>query len=243
MLDWLRFLKTFKRRRSIAIRHVTPRRKTFSSNNYHQFCDIHHVFSRHADRTVILTLMTTDTKPRRYLPMLVLGLGLLLILGAGYSLWQNLPDQTDLSAVPASINHPAPELTLTDTRNVTRSLADYRGQVVLVNLWATWCPPCKEEMPVFQAFYNKYADEGFTIIAINDGDPAPDVLQFVAEYELTFPVWLDPTYIATEQAFKTLNLPSSFVIDREGTIRLMWVGGISRKMLEQHVAPLILENQ
>ena len=187
--------------------------------------------------------MATATKPRRALPLLLLGLGLLLVLLSGYSIWQNLPDRTDLSAVPAPVNFPAPELTLTDTRNVTRSLADYRGQVVLVNLWATWCPPCKEEMPALQAFHDKYTDEGFTIIAINDGDPAPDVLQFVQEYELTFPVWLDPTYIATEQAFKTLNLPSSFVIDREGTIRLMWVGGISRKMLEQHVVPLIRENQ
>ena len=165
------------------------------------------------------------------------------MLVAGYSIWQNLPDQTELSAVPVSVNFPAPELTLTDTRNVTRSLSDYRGQVVLVNLWATWCPPCKEEMPALQAFYDKYTDAGFTIIAINDGDPAPDVLQFVEDYALTFPVWLDPTYIATEQAFKTLNLPSSFVIDRTGTIRLMWVGGISRKMLEQHVVPLILENR
>ena len=84
-------------------------------------------------------------------------------------------------------------------------------------------------------------DQGFVVIAINDGDPTPDVLQFVKDYRLTFPVWLDPTYIATEQAFKTRNLPSSFVIDRTGTIRLQWVGGISRKMLDQYVSPLIME--
>jgi cytochrome c biogenesis protein CcmG/thiol:disulfide interchange protein DsbE len=113
--------------------------------------------------------------------------------------------------------------------------------VVLVNLWATWCPPCKEEMPTLQSFYNKYKDRGFVVIAINDGDPTEDVLQFVQEYQLTFPVWLDPTYVATEQAFKTLNLPSSFVIDREGTIQLRWVGGISRRMLDQYVTPLITE--
>jgi len=79
------------------------------------------------------------------------------------------------------------------------------------------------------------------VIAINDGDPKADVLQFLQEYRLTFPVWLDPTYSATEQAFKTLGLPSSFVIDRQGTIRLQWVGGISPKMLDQHVTPLITE--
>jgi peroxiredoxin len=96
-------------------------------------------------------------------------------------------------------------------------------------------------MPDLQAFYEKHKDKGFVIIAINDGDPEPDVLQFVSDYRLTFPVWLDPTYIATEKAFKTLNLPSSFVIDRQGTVRLRWVGGISRRMLDNHVTPLILE--
>jgi peroxiredoxin len=96
-------------------------------------------------------------------------------------------------------------------------------------------------MPTLQAYYNKYQKDGFTIIAINDGDPTSDVLQFVKDYRLTFPVWLDPTYFATEQAFKTLNLPSSFVIDRDGTTRLMWVGAISRRMLEEHVTPLVTE--
>jgi cytochrome c biogenesis protein CcmG, thiol:disulfide interchange protein DsbE len=112
---------------------------------------------------------------------------------------------------------------------------------VLVNLWATWCPPCKEEMPALESFYRKYKSDGFVIVAINDGDPAPDVLQFVEEYGLTFPVWLDPAYIATEQAFKTLNLPTSYVIDRSGTIVLSWVGGINEKTLEDYVTPIIKE--
>jgi peroxiredoxin len=68
-----------------------------------------------------------------------------------------------------------------------------------------------------------------------------DVLQFVEDYGMTFPVWLDPTYIATEQAFKTLNLPSSFVIDRHGKIVLSWVGGINLRNLEKHVTPIIEE--
>jgi len=124
---------------------------------------------------------------------------------------------------------------------VSHSLADYRGQVILVNLWATWCPPCKEEMPALQSFYNQHKDQGFIVVAINDGDPTKDVLQFVKDYKLTFPVWLDPTYLATERAFKSLNLPTSFVIDRNGVVQLQWVGGISRKMLDKHVIPLITE--
>jgi len=196
-----------------------------------------------------------ESKPRRTLPLLLLGLGFLLIAASAFYIYQDAAlqsrslqspfqqraGQSDFSTVPVQVNFAAPELTLTDTQGMQRSLSDYRGQVVLVNLWATWCPPCKEEMPAFEAFYNKHADNGFVIIAINDGDPEPDVLQFVKDYELTFPIWLDPTYIATEQAFKTLNLPTSFVIDRNGIIRLTWVGDINRKVLDKHVTPLIAE--
>jgi peroxiredoxin len=185
----------------------------------------------------------TESQPRRILPFFLSGLGLLLIGLSTYFILRDVSAQSDFSTVPAPVNYPAPELTLTDLQGVTHSLVDYHGQVVLVNLWATWCPPCKEEMPTLQAYYNKYNEKGFTILAINDGDSVEDVSQFVKDYELSFPIWLDPTYIATEQAFKTLNLPSSFVIDRAGTVRLMWVGGISRKMLEKYATPIIMEKQ
>ena len=171
----------------------------------------------------------------------MLALGFILVLTSTYFVLRNQAPQNELSAVPAKVKFPAPELTLPDIQGVSRSLAEYRGQVVLVNLWATWCPPCKEEMPTLEAFYEKYREKGFIIVAINDGESKEDVLQFVKEYQLTFPVWLDPTHIATEQSFNTLNLPSSFVIDRNGMIRLAWIGRINSRMLEKHVTPLIKE--
>lgn len=178
---------------------------------------------------------------RKSFPLILLALGLILVVASAYFILNDFTPQTDFKTVPVKVKYPAPELTLTDIQGVTHALADYRGHVVLVNLWATWCLPCKEEMPTLQAFYNKHKEEGLIIIAVNDGDPKADVLQFVKDYELTFPVWLDPTYIATEQAFKTLNLPSSFVIDRNGTVQLMWVGGINPEMLAKHVTPLIFK--
>jgi hypothetical protein len=63
----------------------------------------------------------------------------------------------------------------------------------------------------------------------------------VKDFELTFPVWLDPTYIATEQAFETLGLPSSYVIDRNGIVRLQWLGAIERNALEKYVTPIVTE--
>lgn len=179
------------------------------------------------------------TQPLKILPLILIGLGGILIVASTFFILQDVPPQNDFTTVPIKVNYPVPELTLTDTQGVSHSLADFRGQVVLINLWATWCIPCTKEMPTLQSFYNKYKDHGLIILAINDGDPKPDVLQFAKDYGLTFPIWLDPTYIATEQAFKTMNLPSSFVIDRDGTVQLMWVGGISSQMLEMHVVPFI----
>lgn len=176
-----------------------------------------------------------------FFPLLFAALGLTLIAASLYYLFRDVPPPTDLSAVPVKVNYPAPELALIDLQGQSSSLEDYRGQVVLVNLWATWCPPCKEEMPELESFYRRHKEDGFTIIAVNDGDPTSDVLQFVEDYGLTFPVWLDPGYIATEQAFKTLNLPASFVIDRDGMIVMSWLGGIHAKTLEKYVTPIIEE--
>jgi cytochrome c biogenesis protein CcmG, thiol:disulfide interchange protein DsbE len=183
-----------------------------------------------------------NTSPK-IMPILLLGLGLTLIVASLILIFRDAPPSSDLSAVPVKVKYSAPELELTDTAGNPASLASYRGQVVLVNLWATWCPPCKAEMPALESFYRKHKDEGFVIVAINDGDPTADVIQFVQEYGLSFPVWLDPKYIATEQAFRTLNLPSSFVIDRNGTIVLSWVGGINSKTLEKVVTPIIKEGE
>ena len=126
----------------------------YSSNEYHYFYDIHPVFIKPRREQVYLFLMT-ETKPRQSLPFLLLGLGLLLILAASFYILRENSLQSDFSTVPVQVNFAAPELTLTDSQGVTHSLADYRGQVVLVNLWATWCPPCKEEMPALQALYKK----------------------------------------------------------------------------------------
>jgi len=181
------------------------------------------------------------TQPLKALPLILVGMGISLIAASIFFILKDTQPQNDFSTVPVQVNYPAPELTLTDTQGISHSLAEFRGQVVLINLWATWCIPCTKEMPALQSFYNKYKDHGFVVIAINDGEPKQDVLQFAKDYALTFSIWLDPTYIATEQAFKTMNLPSSFVIDRNGIVQYIWVGGISREMLDARIAPLITE--
>ncbi len=184
--------------------------------------------------------------PGRYYALVAAGLGLVLL---GSVTWILLLDSraaeatqpTDFSSIPARVSFPAPELTLRDLNGVQHSLSDYRGSVILLNLWATWCPPCRAEMPVLEAYYSQHRASGLTVVGIEDGDPAAQVSSFVAQLGLSFPILLDPTYQATEHAFKTTSLPSSFVIDRLGEVRLMWVGAISEANLEKYVTPLVRE--
>ncbi len=178
--------------------------------------------------------------------MLMAGLGLIVLgLASLFVLAGRRADEalqpTDFSAIPATVRYGAPALALYDLNGVQHALSDYSGQVLVVNLWAIWCPPCQAEMPILQDFFEKHQRDGFTLIAIEDGDPIGDVRSFVAQYGLTFPIWLDPSHEATDRAFKTINLPSSYVVDRAGEVRMVWFGAISAANLEKYVAPVIQE--
>jgi peroxiredoxin len=144
----------------------------------------------------------------------------------------------DLSVVPVTVNTPAPDLKLTDINGNPVSLSDYRGKTVLVNNWATWCPPCQAEMPTLEKYYEEHHGQNFVIVAIESGEPADEVADFVTQYRLTFPVWLDAKGLALD-TFQNWDLPSSYVVDKDGTIRLTWTGKISRAMLDAYVTPLL----
>lgn len=120
----------------------------------------------------------------------------------------------------------APDFTLQTTTGETIRLANLRGQAVLVNLWAAWCPPCRAEMPAIQKMYEEYKDQGFVVLAVNmtwQDDPAA-VAPFVQKYGLTFPVLLEPSGAAA-RLYELRSLPSSFFIDRQGVIREVVIGG------------------
>lgn len=183
-------------------------------------------------------------KKKNISAMMIVGAGLLLIgVAAMFAIPKNKESESvsdASSSVPVPVNYDAPELTLKNLDGEEESLSDYRGSVVLVNLWATWCPPCKAELPVLEAYYEKHAADGFVIIGIEDGEPPEQVAAFVQGWGLTYPIWTDQT-AAGEAAFRVRGLPSSFVIDRNGTVRLAWTGAISDAMLEKYVTPIIEE--
>lgn len=183
-------------------------------------------------------------KQKRVSVAIPIVVGLLLIAAAVLSVSAGRPagnTKSLASVAPASVSFAAPELSLQNINGNVESLTDYQDDVVLVNNWATWCPPCKAEMPELSAYYNAHHDAGFTIIAIEAGDPLDAVSQFVQNYGLKFPVWLDPDGAAIK-AFQNGTLPSSYVIDRSGTVRFAWTGSVNREMLEKYVTPLVNEN-
>src|SRR6266498_724733 len=140
--------------------------------------------------------VTSRVSPVRFYAMLMIGVGLVATGTVLFMLLNNpaAAASNDFSAVPAEVDFASPKLTLEDLAGKPVSLDDYLGSVVLVNLWATWCPPCREEMPTLQAFYEKHRSEGFVLVAINQEEPRELVVPFVKEFGLTFPVWLDLDY-------------------------------------------------
>ncbi|HSQ16550.1 MAG TPA: TlpA disulfide reductase family protein [Anaerolineales bacterium] len=187
-------------------------------------------------------------RSKNNMPLILTGVGLLLIGVVSAAVILNTqkansasdPASEEYSVTPVEVNYPAPELTLNDLEGTAVSLSDHLGSVVLVNNWATWCPPCKAEMPTLQTYYTWHEVQGFTLLAIEAGDPLPDVAAFVESYQLTFPILLDPNNLAL-RAFQNDGLPNSYVIDRQGIVRLAWTGPISLEMLERYVTPIVEE--
>jgi peroxiredoxin len=135
----------------------------------------------------------------------------------------------------------APDFSLADADGNRVTLSELRGQAVLINVWASWCPPCRAEMPAMQRAYTDYAEAGFVILAINQTsqDSRVAALEFAAEHSLTFPILFDDTGEAS-QRYATSALPTSFFVDRAGVIQEVVIGGpMSEALLRARIEALL----
>ena len=167
-------------------------------------------------------------------PVAIISIILGLVIGGtpgGTDVWANdvRPDE----------GHFAPDFALRTLEGNTVRLSEFRGQkVVLINFWATWCPPCRLEMPTMQQVYSEYKGKGFEILAVNiEPDAKQAINDFMKELRLTFPVALDSD-MKVSRKFRLIGLPVSILIDRQGIIRAKdigyhdWANKASRTLVE-----------
>jgi peroxiredoxin len=140
-----------------------------------------------------------------------------------------------MAARPPLIGSPAPEIVLKDLQGRDVKLSDLRGKVVLVNFWATWCKPCKEEMPAMQASYDRLRDKGFVVLAVNELEDTARVAEHIRTHGHTFEVVMDHNNQVANM-YGVVGLPASFLIDPQGIVRERIAGSL---LTESHIEEMV----
>ena len=152
-----------------------------------------------------------------------------------------LATTVDEAAEPApQADHPAPDFTLASLDGTQVTLSKLKGQVTLINIWATWCPPCRAEMPAIETTYEQYHDKGFTVLAVDLQEDPRSVMAFMSQYKLTFPALLDVDG-QVSRTYQAFSLPSSFFVDKNGVIRAVYRGPMPRSVIAGTVEQLLQE--
>lgn len=162
---------------------------------------------------------TPDTSQKKEItPFIVLVVGLAITSLIWKSSQTGIPKEPPKSAESQIEGTPAPDFTLPDLNGTNHTLSNYKGKVVFLNIWATWCKPCKDEMPSMEKLYQKFKNRDFVMLAVSvDKDGKKAVEPFMKEYGLTFPALLDPAGV-TSKLYKTTGVPETFIIDKKGVV-------------------------
>ncbi|KGR89709.1 hypothetical protein CD30_15625 [Ureibacillus massiliensis 4400831 = CIP 108448 = CCUG 49529] len=134
----------------------------------------------------------------------------------------------------------APQFTLKNMNGTAVNLSDFKGKIVILNFWATWCPPCREEMPDMQRFYEKNKENGIEIVAVNltNLDNGVQAIEsFIQDYGLTFPILLDKDGVVGSM-YEILTIPTSFIIDTDGGVFQKIVGPMNEQMMNEIVSSI-----
>jgi cytochrome c biogenesis protein CcmG, thiol:disulfide interchange protein DsbE len=174
-------------------------------------------------------------------PVAILCVVLALVALLAYGLSQNEPDRSVEDALSRGELEQAPALELPKLGGGgTGSLADYRGKVVVLNFWASWCEPCREESPMLERWHQRMAGKGGTVLGIDVLDVTADAQDFIDEYDLSYPMLKDKDGDALE-SFGVVAYPETFVIDRDGRITAVRRGPVDDAFMRAEVAPLLEE--
>lgn len=172
---------------------------------------------------------------------LLVGAGLAIILYFGLGFADRNSDQDEGIAgvsLPesAAVGHPAPDFELNTLMGESVKLSELRGKIVLINFWATWCEPCKVEMPFFEKLYQEPGSE-LEILAVNFDESPQVVSQFIDELGLNFPILLDPGGIV-QNLYRVRGYPTTFVIDKTGVVQFHHIGLFAEDQLSHYLDQL-----
>ena len=171
---------------------------------------------------------------------LITALSIVMVAMLGL-IWTVVGEEAKLKVAP-KVGHLAPPFELVDPSGEMISLEDFKGKAVIVNFWATWCPPCKAEMPDLQAFYDENKEKGIVVIGVDQAENAKTVNKFLQEFEtvITYPIVLD-TRKKVSRDYRIFGLPSTFFIDREGVVQAVWPGFLNTEVLEEKAVKILGE--
>ena len=130
------------------------------------------------------------------------------------------------------------DFTLQDIHGKPFALSDYKGKVVLLDFWATWCPPCRKEIPGFIELYNKYRSRGFAVIGVSMDESTSDIKRFAKQFKMNYPILVGAGRDDLESAFGPLPLPTAFVIARDGRICAKHEGLTPKEQFEREINSL-----
>jgi len=133
---------------------------------------------------------------------------------------------------------PAPVFALSDDRGAAVSLAQERGKIVVINLWASWCPPCRAEMPDLQRLAGTYASRGVSVVGVNEGESAQRARAFARSLRIAFPIWLDDQ-MRYGRAFSALGMPTTVIVGRDGVVARGFDGALTYDQMRDAVAGLL----
>ncbi|MCD6290472.1 MAG: TlpA family protein disulfide reductase [Anaerolineae bacterium] len=170
-------------------------------------------------------------------------LALAAVLGFAWIQFSRSPAgaQEHTPAQGARVGLMAPDFTLSRLDGQPVSLSELRGQAVVLNFWATWCPPCRAEMPALERVYQAHREDGVVVLGVNQGETGAAVNPFLKEFGISFPVLLDAQG-NVGRLYRVQALPTTYFIDRQGMIRDMVIGGpMSEALLQSKLATLLGE--
>ena len=180
----------------------------------------------------------------RPLPLIVIVATIALVSLLAYGLASSNGESSTLDDAVARGERPqAPALDLPplDGKGPNRSLADYKGKVVVLNVWASWCVPCRDESPLLERWHKRLAPRGGTVVGIDVQDVDSDARAFIAQYRMTYPQLRDKEGDRVRSAYSTVGYPETFVIDRRGRVAALQRGPVGDDFMRQAVEPLLQE--